>query len=360
MARKSLDPAVEDAIRRAAAESGIDPAAAMAIAERESSFNPTARSSKTIRGLYQMRGDHRARYGVGDSDDPYEQSKGWGKFFQTVKKEMAGTLGRDPTDSEGYLGHHFGGVRAARMMKMDPNTPVDQVFTPTEMAQNPHFGRAGTVGVLNSSILADMDKRTAKFGGGAAPAGAEIDFSQFGAPVDQTAGPRIRVAGDGPVDTGPDYQGAFERNKKWSKPGTYRTDLADQEPAFQKWVQDNKVPFDVNRTGPDDYDMRGFWKGAQDGDKRAVTTPNPNDGKIHYDDKWKTPYHKSFSSESQWAQPNAPTWNDKDQLIDPSNGGVVFDEKAPDFSHLGIPAGNSQSAPAASSAPDFSNFGVPA
>lgn len=121
----------------------------------------------------------------------------------------------------------------------------------------------------------------------------------------------------------------LNRNKKWSKDGQYRTDLGDREAAFQKWVRDNKIPFDVANKGPDDYDMRGFWKGAQDGDPRANTAPNPNDGLIHYDDKWKTPYHTTFSSESQWATPAAPAWNDKDQLIDPSNGAIIYDERAP-------------------------------
>lgn len=181
----------------------------------------------------------------------------------------------------------------------------------------------------------------------------------FGTVADPTAGPRTRVAGDVPVNAGPDYQGNFDRNKKWSKLGNYRTDLGDQEPAFRKWVQDNKVPFDVNRTGPDDYDMRGFWKGAQQGDPRASTAPNPNDGLIHYDDKWKTPYHKSFSSESQWAQPNAPRWNDQDQLIDPSNGGVVYDEKAPQPAEPPSPTTEPSAPVPPPQAPDLSSFGTP-
>lgn len=169
-----------EAIIRAAREVGMEPALALAIAERESNFNPQARSSKTIRGMFQMRGDLRAKHGVGDSDDPYEQTKGWSTFFQGVQKEMAGGLGRDVTGAEGYLGHHFGSKRAARMLKMDPNTTVDQVFTPYEMSINPHFAKAGTVGALNSSILADIDKRQAKFGG----AGAPIDFASMGEPVE--------------------------------------------------------------------------------------------------------------------------------------------------------------------------------
>jgi hypothetical protein len=154
--------AVKDAIIRAAREAGIDPKYALAYAERESSFNPAARSSKTIRGLFQMRGDHRANYGVGDSDDPYTQTKGWTGFIGDVKKEMASVLGREPTDAEAYLGHHFGGVRAAKMMRMPIGTPVDAVFTPEEMRINPHFARAGTVGALNRSTLADIDRRAKK------------------------------------------------------------------------------------------------------------------------------------------------------------------------------------------------------
>lgn len=173
-----------EAIIRAAREVGIEPALALAIAERESNFNPRARNSKTIRGLYQMQGKHRRNHGVGDSDDPYVQTKGWGSFFKEVQKEMAGKVGRDVTGPEGYLGHHFGGVRAGRMLKMDPNTPVDTVFTPYEMSINPHFAKAGTVGRLNSSILTDINKRQAKFGG-AAPDLGLIDFAKQGEPVEQ-------------------------------------------------------------------------------------------------------------------------------------------------------------------------------
>jgi len=167
-----------EAIIRAAGEAGIDPSAALAIAERESNFDPNARSSKTIHGMFQMTGGLRRQYGIGDSSDPYQQAKGWAAFFKDNKGEMARVLGRDPTDAEGYLGHHFGSVRAARMLKMDPQTPVSEVFTPNEMSLNPHFAKAGTVGNLNSSVTADIGRRQAKFGGGEMP-----DLSQFGTPV---------------------------------------------------------------------------------------------------------------------------------------------------------------------------------
>lgn len=182
---------VEDAIRRAAEQEGIDPATALAYAQRESSFNPRARSSKTIRGLFQMKGDLREKYGVGDSDDVGTQVKGFGRLLADNKATMSRRLGRDVTDAEAYAGHHFGAGRAARMFNMAPDTPVDQVFTRSERAQNPHFDKAGNVGSLLSSVTGDIDKRRASFGGGGmedfSNTGAEVegpDFSAFGSPVE--------------------------------------------------------------------------------------------------------------------------------------------------------------------------------
>lgn len=174
------------AIVQAAQEAGIDPAFALAVAERESNFNARARSSKTIRGMYQMRGDLRAKYGVGDSDDELEQARGWGRFLPDVRKDMKSVLGRDPTDQESYLGHHFGAKRAARTLSMDPSTPVEAVFTPQEMAVNPHFARAATIGNLNASVMGDIGKRMARFGGAtASPAAAEpADLSSLGGAVE--------------------------------------------------------------------------------------------------------------------------------------------------------------------------------
>lgn len=188
----------QQAIIRAANAAGIDPAVALAIAERESNFNPRAHSSKTIYGMYQMRGDLRAKYGIGNSDDPDVQARGWTRFFRDTKAQMAAKLGRAPTDAEAYLGHHFGAERAGRMMKMDPRTPVETVFTPYEMSINPHFAKAGTVGNLDGSVVNDIGRRARRFGGaelpnfanmgdavddGGAGASAPPDLSSFGTPV---------------------------------------------------------------------------------------------------------------------------------------------------------------------------------
>jgi hypothetical protein len=124
-------------------------------------------------------------------------------------------------------------------------------------------------------------------------------------------------------------QDYFSRNQAYVAPGehTYNTALPDQqEVKFRSWVKGNNVPFDPDQKNAD-YDMRGFYVAAQAGDPRTVTSINPNDRKPHYDDYWKTPYHKSFSAESQWADPaKAPKWNETDQLVTP-DGTVIFGER---------------------------------
>lgn len=109
-------------------------------------------------------------------------------------------------------------------------------------------------------------------------------------------------------------------------PNNYSTDLNVAEPGFQAWVSKNKVPFDPNNTGPSDYDMRGFYHALTTGNPLAQSSINPNDKQLHYPDYWKTPYHKSFSDESQWAKPVAPKWNEQDQLITPG-GKISVDER---------------------------------
>lgn len=120
----------------------------------------------------------------------------------------------------------------------------------------------------------------------------------------------------------------FARNAPYVKgsPSSFHTELGPlEEQMFQSWVARNNVPFDP---GPKaDYDMRGFYRALASGDKKATNAVDPNDGRMHYPDNWKTPYHETFSNESQWALPSAPSWSDDDKLIG-SNGRVVFDDKA--------------------------------
>jgi hypothetical protein len=138
-----------------------------------------------------------------------------------------------------------------------------------------------------------------------------------------------------PYPTSPDFYRApmspdqsYARNMAYAKPSPsgYLTTLSpSDELSFQAWVKQNNVPFDPSPAS--DYDMRGFWQAMKNGDPDVRTGINANDNQIHYTDKFKTPYHMSFSRESQWATPDAPAWNEADQLVLPS-GRIVFDERA--------------------------------
>ena len=127
----------------------------------------------------------------------------------------------------------------------------------------------------------------------------------------------------------PDLPPIPEQNAPYvASEGPYETTLEPHEESkFRDWVEANKVPFDPDAKKPQDYDMRGFWKGVQNANPRAMQGYNLNDNTMHFPDYWNTPYHKSFSNESQWATRDAPKWNSLDQLID-RTGKVVFDERA--------------------------------
>jgi len=126
-------------------------------------------------------------------------------------------------------------------------------------------------------------------------------------------------------------QAILERNKPYTRPGAkkFNTPLDfGHELAFRQWVAKNKVPFDPESKAPQDYDMRGFWQGLENENPLAQSAIDPNDSRMHYPDYWKTPYHETFSNESQWANDMAPRWNEQDQLTAPS-GRILFDDRAP-------------------------------
>ena len=108
-------------------------------------------------------------------------------------------------------------------------------------------------------------------------------------------------------------------------PGDYSTRLsADDEQQFRDWVKKNRVPYQMSSDAPQDYDMRGFWQGMVSGDPHATTGVDPHDKQLHFTDYWKTPYHQTFSRESKFAAPNAPTWTEDGKLVG-EDGTVYFD-----------------------------------
>ena len=113
----------------------------------------------------------------------------------------------------------------------------------------------------------------------------------------------------------------FMRNSKWAKPlDSYMTPLSpEKEQQFSQWAIQNQKRIgssDVVNNPMGDYDYRGWWLANQN-----KTAPNG-----HFEDTYKTPYHETFSNESQYANPElAPQWKQsgkKWQLI--SNDGTIL------------------------------------
>lgn len=111
---------------------------------------------------------------------------------------------------------------------------------------------------------------------------------------------------------------------------SYNTQLDPlQELMFRQWVQQTGVPFNLNAKGATDYDMRGYWRGLQQGNPMARPSQiDPYDKRPHYTDYYKTPTHPTFSAESQWGGPDAPQWINDHQLANHS-GRILYDAKNP-------------------------------
>jgi hypothetical protein len=118
-------------------------------------------------------------------------------------------------------------------------------------------------------------------------------------------------------------QDAAPKPSPYAKSGPWITRLNPaEEQKFRAWVQQNKIPFDLNDQYPD-YDMRGYYKAMVAGNPQAKQGANQ-----HFPDTWKSPYHRSFSRESMYATPGAPQWkatDDGSDLVD-KDGKVVYSE----------------------------------
>jgi hypothetical protein len=223
-----------------ATQNGIDPAYMLATAERESGFNPNLGGTGTIKGAYQMTRALRQQYGIPEQGATLDQqNRGFAAYTNDLRGNMRKFMGRDPSDSELYMGHHFGPYRASKMATgaYHPNTPVTQVFSPLELRGNPHIVRAGTTGRLAQNTLSDMDRRLAKHGG------------QGGGPV-LAGGPPGRGDPDNAIDDFSEYAEGYDKNA--SATPTDFSEYAEQAAPKQQPSDKIEVPLppDVTRETP--------------------------------------------------------------------------------------------------------------
>lgn len=117
-------------------------------------------------------------------------------------------------------------------------------------------------------------------------------------------------------------------------PNPFATTLTpEEEQGFANFAKQTRNLPDVG------YDLKGLYKEANDknlindilqGKNTELAGMNPGTQSFHYTDKYKTPFHESFSRESQYATPEAPQWLENPnqqgfQLVD-KQGNILIDE----------------------------------
>lgn len=88
----------------------------------------------------------------------------------------------------------------------------------------------------------------------------------------------------------------------------YETWLSpEEEEQYRAWVLQNSLlerGIDPKSYNGQDYDMRGFYRGLQQKDPRAISGINPVDNELHFPDVWKKPSHAGFSNQSIYSGGN--------------------------------------------------------
>jgi len=355
--RSSTRPSEEVAglINKAAEKYKIDPVVLTGLLSVESSFNPKAVSPAGAQGIAQLMPGTAAGLGVKDPFDVTQAIPAAAQYLRQgldahggdINKALMYYHGGPDTRQWGPITRAYPGAVLGRARQFgtgyDPSaypasTPAPAaapsalgVTTDTPAARAAVPPATGPVVATAAIPPPEAANRIT------VPPPSALNVSPAPAPIPP------RVTGKGVMPPGglvtPDDYARYTGKTAGSGGGTpqmpgygaggnnpYNTQLQPtQEAAFRAWVKNNKVKFnpDADMT---DYDMRGFWSAMQQGDPRAQTSLNPDLNEVHYPDFWKTPIHKTFSNESQYAPPGAPRWSDG-QLIS-NDGNVLVDERA--------------------------------
>ena len=209
------DIPVEELIRRAATDRGVDPAVALRIAERESSLNPTAKNRRSSAyGLFQITDDTWKQYGGTKENraSTLDNIRIGMDIIADNERTFAKRFGRAPSAGELYSMHFLGRTGGPKVLGADPNTPVASVVSPKVIKANPEL-RNQTVG----EFIASMQKKMGAVGD-TALARRSVKEQGSGtvpmpqAPKETMRGPKERLqplAQDMVNQLGPNYQAAL-------------------------------------------------------------------------------------------------------------------------------------------------------
>lgn len=153
---KKVPGPIEAAISKASSITNVDYGFMMAMAEKESSFNPNAKApTSSASGLYQfldstwnrMVDKYGAQHGItrGDKLEPLAAAIMAGYFTKENAAIISKRTGRPCTSTELYMGHFLSGAGAAKLLTANQSTPaVDVAGAAAAQANASIFYKNGT------------------------------------------------------------------------------------------------------------------------------------------------------------------------------------------------------------------------
>ncbi len=152
-----IDPSLKDAINNVASvHPDIDPAymTRLALVENGGKINGGSPLS-SAQGPFQFLRGTAQQYGLSNPNDPTASADAAARLTLDNRAALTNALGREPTPGELYLAHQQGAGGAIKLLRADPNSPVESVVG--ALAARNNAGNGLTAGQF-------VNKWTGKFG----------------------------------------------------------------------------------------------------------------------------------------------------------------------------------------------------
>lgn len=129
---------IDAAIEAAAQKHGVDPQYLKALAEVESSYNPSAKNKlgSGASGLFQFMPLTAQSYGLDDPTDYKAAAEAAARFTVDNQRYLTKFLGRAPTPQELYIAHQQGAGGARKILLSNPNSNAINTLGFDKVAQN--------------------------------------------------------------------------------------------------------------------------------------------------------------------------------------------------------------------------------
>lgn len=148
-------------IAGAAKKSGVDELYTLAVGGIESSLNPIATNpNSTASGLFGLTKGARGGRKIGA--DTAAEVQQFADLTNSNRMQLVGSLGREPTQNELYLAHHFGAGGATQLLNANPDTPISEVVGSDVMKANSYL-KDKTVGQVIDINNKKFNKQRQKY-----------------------------------------------------------------------------------------------------------------------------------------------------------------------------------------------------